>query len=118
MTTEREIMKKYSYLFLGIMIGVMLTASVGAYAATKGYIGKKISSEMTVYVDGQKLADAAIVVEGKSFLPVRKTSEVSGLNLELKNNSIYLQSKEQQSNGGVDPVEPSGKILLNLALQI
>jgi hypothetical protein len=88
-------MKRISYIFLGILIGVMLTASVGAYAATKGFIGKKISAEYEVYLDGETTHNVGIAVDGKSYLPVRWMADTSGMGVDFKENKIYLENKKE-----------------------
>jgi hypothetical protein len=105
-------MKKIPYIFFGIAIGIMLTVSVGAYAATKGYIGKKITAEIPVYVDGQEIPEVAVVVDGKSFLPVRKTAEAADLGLELKDGKIYLETKKGIKEAGAGSVDGSINIKL------
>ncbi|MCQ4363133.1 hypothetical protein KQR54_18715 [Mycobacterium gordonae] len=104
--------KKVSYILLGVIIGILLTASVGAYAASTGLIGKKIAAEMPVYVDGDKIPDVAIVVDGKSYLPVRKTADIAGLGLDLKNKSIYLTGNE------VVPVNQNTRTIEDIDSQI
>lgn len=84
-------MKKF---ISGVIVGALIFGAIpGVYAASKSFVGKKIATELTVYFNGKKLDDAAIVAEGKSYLPVRKMAELSGLTLELKGSEIYLKSK-------------------------
>lgn len=84
-------MKKF---ISGVIVGALIFGALpGAFAASKSFVGKTIKSELSVYFNGKKLEDSAIVTEGKSYLPVRKVAELSGLTLELKGSDIYLKSK-------------------------
>ncbi|MBC8078868.1 MAG: hypothetical protein H7X86_00870 [Gorillibacterium sp.] len=86
-------MKKASYLAMGIALGIGLSASGEALAAvTNSLIGKTVKSEFSVYVDNRKLPDKAPVVEGRSYLPVRKLAQITGMELTIRNDAIYLKT--------------------------
>lgn len=71
-------MKKIVAAFL---CGVILTFSGQVFADSISRIGKKVGSEATVLLDKEKLSDA-IVIEGKSYLPVRDIAEAFGADVE------------------------------------
>jgi hypothetical protein len=102
-------MKKLSYIALGIIIGIMLSASVGVYAANNGLIGEKVTGEISVFLDGKAAPNSAIVVDNKSYLPVRWTADSASLGLELKDKKIYLTTKQKEAEApSALPDENSG----------
>ena len=66
-------MKKF---IAGAVFGAILASTVTAYGATT-LIGKKIQGETDVIVDGTKL-DTAIIVDGKSYAPLRSIGSAAG----------------------------------------
>lgn len=75
--TERRF--KMKKVFLGIIIGFCLSFSITAYAQEiQSMIGKLVSGQFPVIVDGETLVNPAIVVEGTSYLPVRSFGEKMG----------------------------------------
>lgn len=73
----------------------LLSSSI--YAATTSKVGKKITAESPVYLDGQLLNDA-VILEGTSFVPVRVLSEALGLDVKFESSKegslINLTSPE------------------------
>lgn len=63
-------MKKY---IIGALVGALLMFSV--QVAADSWTGKEVQGTFPVYVDGKALDIPAIVVDGNSFLPVRKIGE-------------------------------------------
>lgn len=63
-------MKKY---VIGAFAGAFLMFSV--QAAADSWLGKEVQGTFPVYVNGEQLDTPAIVIDGNSFLPVRKMSE-------------------------------------------
>lgn len=91
------VMKKFSYVSLGIAIGVMLTLASNAYGSElKSLVGKKVQSESEVLVEGVKL-DTAIIIDGKSYAPVRSIGEVAGFLVDFKDKKITLEKKQLSS---------------------
>ncbi len=84
-------MKKF---VVGIIVGVALTVSVTAAADSVSLLGKKITSETEVYLDG-KLFDTAPVVDGTSLAPLRKAYETAGYKVTYKERKVYLESPEK-----------------------
>lgn len=54
----------------GLLVGALLMFSSQAFGEGISYLGKKIDGQVTVQVNGQAIGEA-IVVQGKSFAPVR-----------------------------------------------
>lgn len=85
-------MKKFT---VGLLAGVILASatSVGAEAVTS--IGKKITSVIKVTIDGKRLPADAIVVEGKSYVPLADIGQATNYEVKYVNNKdgIILTSQ-------------------------
>lgn len=90
-------MRRLSYIFLGTLIGIALTAAGGAYAASSGLIGKKITGEVAIVLNGQQVAERGSVAEGTTLLPVRSMAELFGVTTEYKDGKVYLTKEEGDS---------------------
>lgn len=94
-------MKKLGYIAIGIMIGSVLSFGVGAAADSISLVGKKISGETDVLVDGVKLG-TAIIVNGSSYAPVRVISEAAGFDVGFVDKKVVLGTAKEEV---VKPVE-------------
>lgn len=97
----------------GILAGAMLMVSAQALGAAVTLVGKKIQGEYTVKVYGKKLADAAVVIDGKSYVPVRAIGELAGykvtvsgktINLDERNGSSLLRSSNNPDKSMIGPM--------------
>lgn len=87
-------MKKF---FLGLLIGIMLATASSVYADDIAkLVGKTVDNEYPVLLNGVQLGNKAPSIEGTSYAPVREISEKLGLNVEFKDDTVYL-SKPLQS---------------------
>ncbi|WP_138756539.1 hypothetical protein [Paenibacillus sinopodophylli] len=87
-------MKKVYYVITGIVVGVVLSVGTSAYATEiSALVGKKIQSEWTVTLDGTQI-DNAIIVDGKSYAPVRSISEAVGLEVGFQGKNVILNTKK------------------------
>ncbi|WP_419890735.1 hypothetical protein [Paenibacillus xylanexedens] len=83
-------MKKY---IAGFLAGAVFILSASAFADDiKSLVGKKIQGEAVVELNGQAL-DNAIIVDGKSYAPVRVIGEAAGYDVSMKNKKIILDEK-------------------------
>lgn len=83
-------MKKYVASFLA---GAVFVLSATAFADDiKSLVGKKIQGEAVVELNGQVL-DTAIIVNGKSYAPVRVIGEAAGYEVSMQNKKIILDEK-------------------------
>lgn len=83
-------MKKYVAVFLA---GAVFVLSASAFADDiKSLVGKKIQGEAVVELNGQAL-DTAIIVDGKSYAPVRVIGEAAGYDVSMQNKKIILDEK-------------------------
>ena len=74
----------------GLLIGFLLAIPTYAIAEQTSMIGKTIESEYPVIIDGKELEVPAIVVDGRSFAPVRAIGEAMGLNVSFENQTVIL----------------------------
>ncbi|WP_238650292.1 hypothetical protein [Paenibacillus piscarius] len=81
----------------GVIAGAILMVGAQALGASSSLVGKAIQAEYTVKVYGKKLADPAIVIDGKSYAPVRAIGELAGFNVSVKGKTISLDDKVQQA---------------------
>lgn len=91
-------MKKVAYIAGGILIGFVLSTSAGAFAdSVKSLVGKKVTGEYTVIVDGKKLADKGAVIDGKANVPVRGISEALGADIKVSGKTISVTTSDSGS---------------------
>jgi hypothetical protein len=79
---------------IGGICGLMLGMAGTAYAddiATM--IGKTIDGEAPVYLDNSKV-DTAVIVDGRSYVPVRSLAEAEGKSVFFNEGGIYLETPE------------------------
>lgn len=87
-------MRKY---FIGAIIGSALTIGITAHAEVSDMIGKVVDGVFPVTVDGELLANEAIVIQGTSYLPVREFSETLGYEVSFDMiEGIGLNAAEQE----------------------
>jgi len=100
-------MKRTGYIFLGAAIGVALTLSASAAAdGISNLIGKKVQSEATVTLDGKKI-DTAIVIDNKSYAPIRSISEASGKKVSYEGGEVRLETpKKEPAKEPIEIIDP------------
>ncbi|WP_134904481.1 hypothetical protein [Paenibacillus polymyxa] len=93
-------MKKY---VAGFLAGALFTIGATSFAdEIQSLVGKKIQGETAVSVNGKSI-DKAIVVEGKSYAPVRSIGEAAGMKVQFGKEGIAL-SDEPTKEIKPDPV--------------
>lgn len=104
-------MKKWAYLIGGIVIGAMVATTGSALAEqVKSMIGKKVTGELSIVVNGKALQDKGAVIDGKTNVPVRSFSQALGVSVDVQGNKIVVTSNESTSKDGVSMENPnSGK---------
>ncbi|WP_020615730.1 hypothetical protein [Paenibacillus daejeonensis] len=108
-------MKKLSYLLTGAFIGaaVMLTTSVyGADIAA--LVGKKVQGETEIVVAGIPV-EKAIIIDGKSYAPVRSIAEMGGFEVDFVDKKILMNQKDDgesasSNNGAPDSVTDDSNV--------
>ncbi|WP_159882781.1 hypothetical protein [Paenibacillus puerhi] len=108
-------MKRWSYISLGIIIGIAGSITVSAGAENiQTLVGKKIDGEFPVTLNGKILESSAGVIEGTSYLPVRAIGEaldltvtfdqIQGIVLSKKEEDVKLNGLQKDKNT-VDPAK-------------
>lgn len=87
-------MKKF---IVGVIVGALFMVSAQAFGDGVNFVGKKVAKESIVKVNGEE-AGKAIIVDNKSFVPVRDISDKIGAAISIeKGGTIALTIN--QSNG-------------------
>lgn len=94
-------MKKAKYVIFGILIGLLMSVSFTVAADTVSLIGKKIGGESEVLLNGEYL-DTAIIVNGKSYAPVRAIGEAAGYDVDFINKKVILETPKEEAAVEVD----------------
>lgn len=96
-------MRKIGFLSVGIICGLALGLTASVYASS-GLVGKTIQQEVKVIKDGQ-LIGTAIVVDGRSYAPVRAIGEAAGLKVDYSKEQITLTDPKP----AVEPIEETNE---------
>ncbi|WP_339241424.1 copper amine oxidase [Paenibacillus sp. FSL R5-0517] len=92
-------MKKVAYIAGGVLIGLVVSTAGGAFADTvKSLVGKKVTGEYTVTVDGKRLTDKGAVIDSKANVPARALSEALGAEVKVEGKNIFITSSPENSN--------------------
>ncbi|WP_339197904.1 hypothetical protein MKY95_07665 [Paenibacillus sp. FSL P4-0176] len=106
-------MKKY---VAGFLAGALFTLAGAAFADDiQSLIGKKIQGEAVVELNGQAL-DTAIIVDGKSYAPVRVIGEAAGYDVSMQNKKIILDEKVSNTPTATSPGEETNLEFLKTKL--
>ena len=82
---------KVAYIAGGIVIGIVFSTSAGAFAdQVKSLVGKKVTGEYTIVVDGKKLSDKGAIIDSKANVPARALSEALGANVKVEGRTPIL----------------------------
>lgn len=91
-------MKKVAYIAGGILIGMVVSTAGGAFADTvKSVVGKKVTGEYTVIVDGKKLSDKGAIIDSRANVPARALSEALGADVQVSGKTITITSDGSSS---------------------
>lgn len=94
-------MKKAAYVAGGVLIGFILATTTGAFAdSVKSLIGKKVTGEYTVVVNGEKIADKGAVIDGRANVPVRGISEALGADIKVSGKTISVTTMTAKQDTG------------------
>lgn len=74
----------------GFVAGALFMLGASSFADGISMIGKKIQGEEIVTANGEQLPDKAVVVNGKSYAPVRAIAEAAGMDVKYGNGGIVL----------------------------
>lgn len=100
-------MKKVAYIAGGILIGMVVSTAGGAFADTvKSVVGKKVTGEYTVIVDGKKLTDKGAIIDSRANVPARALSEALGADVKVSGKTITITSTDDlQNTSGSEPTD-------------
>ncbi|QYK62577.1 2,' 3'-cyclic nucleotide 2'-phosphodiesterase [Paenibacillus sp. S25] len=116
-------MKKWSYLLSGVLIGAIVASAGSAFAdQIKSLVGEKVAGEYAVKVNGNSLAENAIVVDGKAHVPLRAVTDSLGADLKLDGKTIQISTdsptvasttsaSSPEKNSNLDKVEKGEKYI-------
>ncbi|MCZ1266717.1 stalk domain-containing protein [Paenibacillus tundrae] len=100
---------KVAYIAGGIIIGVVFSTSAGAFADTvKSMVGKKVTGEYTLVVDGKKLSDKGAVIDSRANVPARALSEALGADVSVSGKTITITSQTEESTVVSESATPVG----------
>lgn len=96
-------MKKF---ISGVIVGALLMVSTQVFGDSINFIGKKVANETVVKVNGEE-AGKAIIVDNKSFIPVRDISEKIGAELSFEKGGVIALTTEQTNTTPTSPIAPT-----------
>lgn len=82
-------MKKVLYVLSGVIIGVMTTIGVTAYAESM----EVKTNTIPIKVDGNKVDMKGYNIKGFTYFQLRDVGEATGFKTEFKNNTIHITTK-------------------------
>ncbi|OPA77477.1 copper amine oxidase [Paenibacillus selenitireducens] len=100
-------MKKWAYLLSGLIIGGLIATTGSAFAdQVKSLIGKKVTGEYTVVVNGKTLQDKGAVIDSKTNAPVRALSEALGADVKVEGKTITITKDTGQGEAVTSETNP------------
>ncbi|WHX50561.1 copper amine oxidase [Paenibacillus woosongensis] len=88
-------MKKWVSIAAAFLLGVVVTLSAGDVSAqVKSLIGKKVTGEYTVFVNGVELADKGAIIDSKANVPARALSEAMGADVQVSGKVITITTDQ------------------------
>jgi hypothetical protein len=89
-------MRKY---VIGFLVGVLCASVAPAYGAVSSLVGKKVSGEYTVKVDGTTLSNKSVAIDGTTYAPLRAIGDATGYDVSFENKTVVFTKKESESKG-------------------
>jgi len=98
-------MKKF---IAGLIVGVLIFACGTVFAdSIKSLVGSKVDGAFEVYYQGKNLGEAP-AINNSTYLPVRKITEVVGMQVKVEGKRIYLNQSDI-SQGNSSTTKDDGK---------
>lgn len=95
-------MRKY---VIGFIAGVVCAIGGTAFADdVASLIGKQVSAEVKIKVNGQLVRQPGIIVNNTTYLPVRASGELFGYSVYYKDGQVLMDAKEEPKV--TEPEEP------------
>lgn len=95
---------------IGLIAGAFLMFSAQAFGESVSLVGKKIAGEAAVVVDGNQIG-TAIIVEGRSYAPVRVVGEAAGYEVGYVAGSVTMDSKVKETAGNLSEQIPISDLI-------
>lgn len=70
----------------------MLLVAGSIAAAGTSMVGKKVAKEVQIEVDGKRAKNAAIIIDGVTYAPVREVGEMTGRTVKYDGGIVKVQS--------------------------
>lgn len=103
-------MKKIAYIAGGIVIGIVFSTTAGAFAdSLKSMVGKKVTGEYSVIVNGKNLTEKGAVIDSRANVPARALSEALGADVKVSGKTITITTSEEVPNDGATSQVPSNE---------
>lgn len=90
---------------VAFLAGMLVATSATAFADDLSKIGKKITGEFVVKLNGEELPVKAISLDGTSYIPVRAAGDALGLDVSFVNKEVILQSESLEQPVVTEPVK-------------
>lgn len=104
-------MKKWTYLLSGVVIGALVATAGSAFAdQVKTLIGKQVTAEYQIVVNGKALQDKGAAIEGRANVPVRSLANAIGADVKVEGKKILvtLEQEKDSSDEASDKPTTSG----------
>lgn len=101
-------MKKWTYLISGVVIGALVATAGSAFAGqVKTLIGKQVTAEYDVVVNGKLLQDKGAAIDGRANVPVRSLASAVGADIKVEGKKILVTLEQVTSPTVEDSTKPS-----------
>jgi hypothetical protein len=90
---------------VSFIAGALFMVTATTFADNISLIGKKVTNEFSVKVDGEELQVKAISLSGTSFIPVRVAAEKLGFDVDFANKEVIIIPKQDEEKSSVTKTE-------------
>ncbi|MFW5434365.1 stalk domain-containing protein [Paenibacillus apiarius] len=110
-------MKKWTYLTSGVVIGALVATAGSAFAdQVKTLIGKQVTAEYDVVVNGKTLQDKGAAIDGRTNVPIRSIANAIGADIKVEGKKILVtleQESKTSAGGSTKPTTSGNKYMGN-----
>jgi len=86
-------MKKF---LVGFILGAFIFGASGVFAdELKSLVGMKVSKTVPIVIDGERFSHEAILVNQRTYLPVRAAGEFFGFEVDYQDGTVILSSPKK-----------------------
>lgn len=100
-------MKKIKTYFIGVLSGILITASMPLAAKVTKETAQVIYNNFSLYVEGKKTTIEPLILNGTTYVPLKSVSEALGVPLRIEENDYYLGEKNSNDTNVVDLMDYS-----------